>query len=78
MAKISSLNISKSQKLMLYVLKEEGADITPVALTLDRLTDKTSMNRLTVNKCVQELKEMGLLSVESGKGKASNTYKLNI
>ena len=76
--KISGLNINKSLKLLLYVLKEEGAGRTPVSLTLDKLTEKCSMNRLTVNKAVQELKAIELIEVGAGKGKASNSYLIKL
>lgn len=78
MRKIYELNINKSQKLLLYVLKELGANEKAIPITLDKLTEVSSMNRLTVNNNLRELHHNNFIIVESGKGQASNSYRLNL
>ncbi|MFJ7994280.1 hypothetical protein ACIQY5_19155 [Peribacillus frigoritolerans] len=78
MRKIYELNINKSQKLLLYVLKELGAYDEAIPVTLDELTKISSMNRLTVNNNLKELHQNNFIIVESGKGQASNSYRLNL
>lgn len=69
---------NKNQKLLLFTLKEMGAEVEPVPITLDKLAEFTGTARLTVNKQLIMLKEDGLITVVAGKGKAPNTYRLNI
>jgi len=76
--KIYQYNLNKSEKLMLYVLVDLGANLQPVPATLNKLSDVTSMNRNTVNTVVSSLKELGLLTVVTGTGKASNTYQVHL
>ncbi|MBS2970373.1 GntR family transcriptional regulator [Metabacillus sp. KIGAM252] len=78
MKKIYDLELNKSQKLLVYIFKEMDADIAPISVTLDKLTELSKMNRLTVNNSLKELSQLNLISVNYGKGKASNSYMLNI
>ncbi|MBY0224115.1 helix-turn-helix domain-containing protein [Sporosarcina aquimarina] len=71
------MNINKHQKLLLYILKDMGAENEPVPVTLDKLADVAGMSRLTIQKQLKELKEDNLILVGDGKGKAPNSYMLN-
>jgi biotin operon repressor len=75
---ISKLHIEKHEKLLLFVLKEHGADTEPFPASLERLSNLCSLSRRKVNDALSDLKERGLVVVEVGQGKAANKYKLNI
>jgi redox-regulated HSP33 family molecular chaperone len=75
---ISKLNIEKHEKLLLFVLKELGADAEPVQASLERLSSLCSLSRRKVNDSLKALGERELIEVTTGKGKASNSYKLKL
>jgi len=74
--KISSLPIGKSEKLLLFVLKEYGAFNDPVGFTVAELADKASGSRNTIVKSVKDLEEAGYIKVREGEGRQSNNYRI--
>ncbi|ASV69076.1 helix-turn-helix domain-containing protein [Cytobacillus kochii] len=76
--RISSLNIGKYEKLLLYVLKELGAENEPIPATLERLSNLCSLSRRKVNDNLKDLQEREFITVEIGQGKSPNKYKIVI
>lgn len=74
--KIYENSMSKHKKLILYVLRELGAEDDYVSISIIKLAEFTNSSRNTVSRHIQDLEEIGLLSVRENKGKASNDYRL--
>lgn len=74
--RISLLEIEKHEKLLLYVMKELGAEDEPIPASLERLSGLCSLSRRKVNDSLKDLQERELIEVTIGKGKASNLYKI--
>ncbi|WP_409289625.1 hypothetical protein [Peribacillus sp. SCS-37] len=75
-APIYSLDINKSEKLLMYILEELGAGTNEVSITLKKLTQISGMNRLTVNNSLKAVHEKKLISIKVGTGTAANRYKI--
>lgn len=70
--------MSKHRKLILYVLRELSAEDDFVSISIIKLAEYTNSSRNTVSRHMQDLEEIGLISVRKNRGKASNDYKLLI
>ncbi|WP_369355879.1 hypothetical protein [Lysinibacillus capsici] len=75
---IYKMNLNKNEKILLYVLKEMGAESEPVAITLEKLAEYSRTSRLTVHNSLKELKEVGLIGISEGTGKAPNSYTVKV
>ena len=74
---IHRMKRDKNQKLILFTLKEMGAELEPVAINLNKLAEFRGRPRM-VHNSLKELKEDGLITVTDGTGKAPNAYKLHL
>jgi len=73
---IYNSDLSKSEKLLLYVLNEMKDSEGIVKATYQALSMYANSSRNTVVKSLQDLEKRKLIEVKAGKGKASNTYKI--
>lgn len=74
---IYKLPISVKAKYILYVLNERYGN-EPFKETHDVIMKITNSSRSTLFKCLNELKEIGLIEVQRGVGPSPNTYQLKL
>lgn len=76
---ISSLNLSTTEKILLYVLKERGADSPEgLTVTIERVGDYAGLHRNTTSRTLKALADDGFIELQLGKGKASSTIRMTL